>query len=317
MTCARTAAVALCVTSVVLPALAEESAGPNGFSLEKAVVPPDSIRGGGPARDHIRSVDAPTFVSPAEAPWSPPGAPVLGVVLGGVARAYPVHLMEYHQVVNDVVGGTPVAVSFDPLTSIPRAWKREVDGQVLDFGVSGLLHETQYLLYDRQTESLWAHYTGRAVAGPLAGKQLEAVPIRQEPMGAWAQRHTGTQVLERPEPKKIDYRHSPYEVYWVSESFPFQVESRDDRYHAKEVVLGVAVGGKHRAYLGSILTREGGRIVDELEGRKIRVAYDSDSATFQWQVPDDVSVTDSYWFAWKAFHPDTDIWNDQQPAPAP
>lgn len=282
----------------------------NGFSLEKLVVPRESVRGGGPERDRIHSVDAPEFVPPPEAHWSPPGAPVVGLALGGSARAYPVHLLEYHQVVNDELEGVPVAVSFDPLSGIPRAWRREVDGRVLEFGVSGLLHDGQYLLYDRQTESLWAHYTGRAVAGPLAGKGLAGLQVRQEPLGVWFQRHPATVVLARPEPRRIDYRHSPYEVYWVTADVPFDLPARDDRYHPKEVVLGVEVDGRHRAYLGSILTAEGGRIVDEIAGRKIRVAYDSESATFQWEAPDDVAVTDAYWFAWKSFHPDTDVWHD-------
>ena len=281
------------------------------------MVPRESIRGGGPTRDRIRSVDAPEFVSPPEAPWSPPAAPVIGLAVGGVARAYPIHLMEYHQVVNDELGGTPVVVGFDPLTAIPRAWKRSVDGKVLEFGVSGLLYDGQFLLYDRETESLWAHYTGRAVAGPMAGKQLEGLQVHQEPLGIWFQRHPDTVVMARPEPKKIDYRYSPYEVYWVTDQVPFEVNARDDRYHPKEVVLGVSAGGRHRAYLGSILTAEGGRIVDDLEGRKIRVAYDSESATFQWEVPEDVAVTDAYWFAWKSFHPDTEIWHDAQPTESP
>ena len=87
-----------------------------------------------------------------------------------------------------------------------------------------------------------------------------------------------------------------------------QVDARDDRYHPKEVALGVERNGRTRVYLGSILTAEGGRIVDEFEGRRIRVAYDSKSGTFLWEAPDDVRVTDAYWFAWKSFHPDTEIW---------
>jgi hypothetical protein len=306
-----TATLVVGVPVLAAPPAAGETGGKlNGFSLENTVVARESIRGGGPARDRIRSVDSPEFVSPQDAPWCPPGAPVIGLALSGVAHAYPVHLMEYHQVVNDALGGTPVALSFDPLTAVPRAWKRAVDGKVLEFGVSGLLYDGQFLLYDRQTESLWAQYTGRAVAGPLAGKQLEGLQVRQEPMGIWFQRQPGTLVLARPEPQKIDYRYSPYEVYWVTEDVPFELKVRDDRYHPKEVVLGISAGGKQRAYLGSILTAEGGRIVDDFFGRRIRVAYDSESATFQWEVPDDVSVTDAYWFAWKSFHPDTEIWHD-------
>jgi hypothetical protein len=279
------------------------------------VVPREAIRTGGPARDRIRSVDAPEFAKPPEATWAPPPVPVLGVAVGGVARAYPVHLLEYHQVVNDVIAGVAVAVSYDPLSGVPRAHRRKVDGRTLEFGVSGLLYDGQFLLYDRETESLWAQYEGRAVAGPLAGTQLESIPVHQEPLGTWFQRHRDTLVLARPEPGRIDYRQSPYEAYWVSEKIPFEVKSQDDRYHPKEVVLGVAVGDTRRAYLGSILTAGGGRIVDELGGHKIRIVYDSESGTFSWEAPEAVSVTDAYWFAWKSFHPDTEIWQDRREAP--
>jgi hypothetical protein len=295
-----------------------EEAGPNGFSFEKLIVSRESIRAGGPPRDGIRSVDSPEFVPPVDATWAPPPVVVIGLEHGGVAHAYPVHLLEYHQVVNDELAGTPVVLTYDPLTGVPQAYLRTVDAKVLEFGVSGLIYDAQFLLYDRQTESLWAQYQGLAIAGPMAGRRLEHLPVRQEPMGAWFQRHPGTLVLARPELKRIDYRHSPYEVYWTSDTVPFPVAARDDRYHPKEVVLGVEVDGKKRAYLGSILTAEGGRIVDELAGRKIRIAYDTYSGTFQWQVPPGVRVTEGYWFAWKSFHPETEIWHDlvdETPAP--
>ena len=287
------------------------TARPNGFDLSKLVVPRESIREGGPARDRIRSVDSPEFVPPPQAAWCPPPVPVVGMQLDGVAHAYPVFVLEYHQVVNDRLGDDPVVATYDPLTGIPRGYRRKVDGRVLDFGVSGLLYDGQFLLYDRQTDSLWAQYEGLAVAGPMAGKRLDPVEVRQEPMGIWFERHTNTTVLALPEPDRIDYRHSPYELYWVSESIPFEVKARDDRYHPKEVVVGVEADGKSRAYLGSILTAEGGRIVDDFYGRKIRISYDSESSTFLWEVPPDVKVTEAYWFAWKAFHPGTEIWHDR------
>ena len=283
---------------------------PNGFDLSNAVVDRAAIRAGGPKRDRIRSVDAPEFVLAREAPWSPPTVPVICVALEGVAQAHPVHLLEHHQVVNTEIGGVPLVVSYDPLTGIPMAYRRTLAGKVLRFGVSGLIYNAQFLLYDRETESLWAQYEGRAVSGPLAGKQLERVVVRQELMGVWFQRHPETQVLARPERKRVDYRYSPYEEYWVSEKVPFEVRARDDRYHPKEVVLGVEVAGKTRVYLGSILTAAGGRIVDEFEGQKIRVAYDTNSSTFQWDIPDTVRVTEAYWFAWKSLHGETEVWHD-------
>ena len=286
----------------------------NGFLIERHAVPRDQILAGGPPRDGIRSVDEPSFVAPREASWVAPTTPVLGVAIGGEARAYPVHVIEYHQVVNDELAGVPVVVTFDPLTGTPRAYRRRVDGRSLQFGVSGLVYTSNFLLYDRQSESLWSQFLGTAISGPLARRTLERVRIRQEPFALWLKRHPNTRVLARPAPKHIDYRYSPFTTYWVTRKIPFPVPATDHRYHPKEVMLGVEVNDRQRAYLGSLLTAAGGRIVDEFQGRKIRISYDTQLNTFSWEAPDDARVTDAYWFAWKAFHPDTEIWNDRNPA---
>ena len=115
-------------------------------------------------------------------------------------------------------------------------------------------------------------------------------------------------MLERPFPKKIDYRRSPFEHYWVLDTVPHPVSSRDERFHQKAGVLGVSLGGKARAYLGPVLTAAGGRIVDEFQGHKIRIAYDVGTSAFSWEIPEEVEVTDAYWFAWKVLHPDTEVW---------
>ena len=286
---------------------------PNGFVLEKLEVPRAEIVQGGPARDSIPRVDDPHFASAAEASWVVPGNPVVGVALGGEARAYPVHILEYHQVINDEIGGVPVAVTYDPLAGSPAVFLRKVglgkEGKrTLRFGISGLVYQCNFVLYDLETESLWSQLRGSSIAGSLAGTRLERVPARQVPLGAWLVRNPESKVLVRPLPRRIDYRYSPYSAYWVSETIPFPVAARDARYHPKEVVLGVEVDGVERAYLGSILTAAGGRIVDELRGRKLRIAYDGESGTFAWEMPEDLRATDAYWFAWKTFHPKTQIW---------
>jgi hypothetical protein len=282
----------------------------NGFAITHPLVDPADIVAGGPQRDGIHSVDKPTFVPSEEATWVDDGTPVLGVVVKGDARAYPVHLMDYHQIVNDVVGGVPVVVTWDPLTGAPLAFERTVDGRVLEFGVSGLLYNSGFLMYDRATESLWSQFLGKAISGPLSGKTLRRGRIRQEDMTSWRTRVTRTKVLERPLPHAIDYRFSPFEKYIVADGASFPVKASDPRFHAKELVVGVVADGKARAYLGSILTREGGWVEDTFRGRKIQIDYSTELAVFRWEAPDDVEVTEAYWFAWKAFHPDTEVWKD-------
>jgi hypothetical protein len=281
-----------------------------GFKVTRQLVAPEKIIAGGPGRDGIRAVDAPTFAGPEAASAIGDETPVLGVSIGGDARAYLAPILEYHQVVNDSVGGVPIVVTYDPLTGTPLAWKRSVDGRTLRFGVSGLLYNSGFLLYDHETESLWSQFEGRAIAGPLAGKTLEAVPLRQQDFASWFAREPKTRILIPPDPAHHDYNESPYATYAEKDGGPFPVEARDRRFHAKELVVGVVVGGKPRAYLASLVSANGSRIEDEIDGKKIVVAYDSARGVFEWEVPAGVPVTESYWFAWKAFHPDTTIWKD-------
>lgn len=283
----------------------------NGFDLDGARVPAKEILAGGPPKDGIKSVDAPDFVAAEEASWVAADNPVLGVAVGEEAHVYPVHVIEYHQVVNDRFGGAagkPVLVTLDPLAGTPRAFARTVAGRTLSFGVSGLVYNDNFLLYDHETQSLWLQFSGEALAGPLVGKHLTPMTIRQETLGGWLTRFPRSRVLVRPMPHKIDYRYSPFSRYIVEDSALFPLKAEDTRFHKKEMVLGVVVDGHSRAYLGSIATAAGGQVEDVFRGKKIRFVYDSPNAVFTFDVPDGVHVCEAYWLAWKAFHPDTDVW---------
>jgi Protein of unknown function (DUF3179) len=282
-----------------------------GFTLTKLLLPASDIISGGPKKDAIHSVDAPEFASVEDATWVGPQTEVLGLALGGEAHAYPLRMMEYHQIVNDVLAGVPVAATYDPLAGTPIGYRRTVGGRELHFGVSGLLYNDNFLLFDRETNSLWSQFLGEAIAGPLSGTKLDRLRMRQETGATWISRHPATLVLRHPDPQRVEYLWSPFQSYWVEDKILFPVKAQDRRYHAKELVLGVVADGKARAYLGSIATKEGGSIEDQFQGRKIQFLYDTDTGTFNWDIPDDVQVTEAYWLAWKAFHPDTEIWHDE------
>jgi hypothetical protein len=192
-----------------------------------------------------------------------------------------------------------------------------VAGRTLTFGVSGLIFNHNFLLYDRETESLWVQFTGEAISGPLAGQRLRRVRMRQETLAGWLERHPRSVVLERPLPTHIDYRYSPFTAYIVRDETIFPVRASDPSFHAKELVVGVLVeGAPPRAYLGSVVTAAGGLVEDEVGGRPIRLAYDTELGVFSFDVPEDVVAQEAYWFAWKAFHPDTEVWRPAKAAPA-
>ncbi len=144
---------------------------------------------GGPPPDGIPPIDQPRFESVDEVTWLGDTDPVLSLTVDGETRGYPVAIMTWHEIVNDEIAGTPVAVTYCPLCNSGVAFHRVVDGQRLDFGTSGMLYADNLVMYDRQTQSLWPQLTGLASVGAMTGTQLEAIP-----MGAvgWTQFTRGT-----------------------------------------------------------------------------------------------------------------------------
>lgn len=287
----------------------------NGFDLSNSALPIAEILGGGPPRDGIRSVDAPRFVSPDEVTWATPENPVLTVSIDDQTHVYPLHLLEYHQIVNDQVAGRPVLLTYDPLAGVPRAFEADLEGKTFTFGVSGLIHNHNFLLYDRETESLWQQISGEAISGKSKGKRLRPLRVRQESYSAALARSPRARILALPN-EAIDYSVSPFQRYWQTNQLLFPVKAEDDRFHLKELVLGLRAEGESRAYLGSLATADGGTVEDEFAGKKIRFQYDTERGLFLYEVPEGIEVIEAYWLVWKAFFPDTEIWHDPGPASA-
>ena len=145
--------------------------------FSKHSVPFDEISSGGPGKDGIPSIDKPVFITPEEATLDVGDhEPVVAVEINGEAKAYPINILVWHEIVNDTIGGVPVTVTFCPLCNTAIAFDRRLNGTVYDFGVSGNLRYSDLIMYDRQTESWWQQITGTAIVGELTGKRLTPVP---------------------------------------------------------------------------------------------------------------------------------------------
>ena len=138
-----------------------------GFDLKKHNVPLDQIVDGGPGKDGIPAILTPRFVPAGEATFLQDADRVLGLTLGAEAKAYPIKILNWHEIVNDTVSGTAVVVTYCPLCGTGIAFDATVQGSLYTFGVSGLLYQSDLLMYDHQTESLWSQISMHAVAGPL------------------------------------------------------------------------------------------------------------------------------------------------------
>ena len=170
------------------------------------------VSSGGPAKDGIPSIDDPKFVSAAQAEYDD-REPVIGLEINGCARAYPLSILIYHEIANDVVGGIPVAVTYCPLCNAAIVYDRSLDGAAVEFGVSGLLRKSDMIMYDRKTESWWQQFTGRAIVGALAGRRLKRLPARLESFAEFKARHDDGWVLVPNDAGARPYGRNPYINY--------------------------------------------------------------------------------------------------------
>jgi hypothetical protein len=223
----------------------------------KALVPLAEIISGGPPPDGIPPIDRPRFISPVTAEsWLKPQEPVLALTIGSDARAYPLQILMWHEIVNDVVGGKPVAVTFCPLCNSGIVFDRVVDGMTLDFGTSGKLYKSDLVMYDRQSHSLWAQMEGRAIVGARAGTRLGLVPANTIAFEDWKTAHPKGKVLSRETDHQRQYGVNPYESYDQPGLRPFLFNGEPDpRRPPKERVVGVRVGTAARAYPWPILAQ--------------------------------------------------------------
>jgi hypothetical protein len=216
---------------------------PAARGLPKPLVDPADIRSGGPPPDGIPAVDRPRFEKAGAVRWLDDREPVLALDLSGQARAYPVQILVWHEIVNDTVGDMPVAVTYCPLCNSALAFDRRVAGRVVDFGTSGKLYNSDLVMYDRQTKSLWVQFLGKAVAGRLTGTKLRAYPVATVSWRDWRAAHPDGWVLSRDTGFSRGYGTNPYPGYDDVGSSPFLVAGKTDgRLAAKDRVVGIRRG---------------------------------------------------------------------------
>jgi hypothetical protein len=283
----------------------------NGFDLTGGLIPSDEILQGGPPRDGIPAIDKPQFVKTGDVRFLKNSDRVLGVVRGSVAKAYPVRILNWHEIVNDTFGAERIAVTFCPLCGTGMAYLSEANGKPLSFGVSGLLYNSDVLLYDRQTDSLWSQILSQAVSGPMKGARLTSVPLSHTTWADWKKRHPDTLVLSTDTGFARDYARDPYESYVRNPALLFPVKGQSARYHPKEQVIGVEVNGKFKAYPFIELSKGPGEVVDSVGGQRITVRFDGEhrTGTVVDATGKEIPSVIAFWFAWYAFHGDTEIYH--------
>jgi len=280
------------------------------------------------ARDGLKALSNPTTMTPDEVSARNenergkllvPTDRVIGVVFGGEARAYPLRLLRWHESVNDVVGGRAIAVTYSPLSGGMAVWDRLVEGQEIMFAISGRIHNSNTLLYDRrddgQASSLWHQLTGEAIAGPASGHRLQPLPSVLQTWAEWTLAHPDTTVMAPDPGSKSLYKRDPYHSYRGSDMLRFPVDPLppDGALSYKDLVAIVTTGDHDHVFalfdLAEAVAAQQGQWAALLDNEVYITSFDFEAGTFTVEPQDEgiprPAVRFAYWFEWWSLHPGT------------
>lgn len=238
-------------------------------------------------RDITQPVDAPIFTSIKSARWIDDDAWVIALELNGESRAYPLALLVNHQIVNDVMQGIPIAITYCPMCNSALVFERRVGDQVLRFGVSGAMRNSGFLMWDDVTESWWQQFTGEAIVGDYMGTRLEVLPSKIVTWEAFSKWHPMGRVLVADE-KLGKLTYSPHRINEYERIVPTLDKPVDNRLPAKERVLAAIVNNEAVAYPFSLLAQWG--VVNDSVGGQAVVAFWQSGEHTQNAVEEDQDV---------------------------
>lgn len=283
------------------------------FDLRTTTVDSREILSGGPPKDGIPALTNPDFVVAGQVDYLHPHDRVIGVTINKEARAYPLAILNHHEIVNDTIGATSLAVTYCPLCDSAAVFDRRTPLGQREFGVSGLLYNSNVLMYDRMgnPDSLWSQIKSSGISGPGANKSLTALPCELTTWDSWKSRFPKTLILSTKTGHQRDYRRNPYEMYFTNQQLMFPAKPASQRFPNKERVLGVWVGNWYRAYPESQFPHGQDQITDTLDGKQLTIVLDRKSHSLRAMHADEgVSWLYSFWFAWYALHPETSVYGD-------
>ncbi len=280
-----------------------------GFDVSNASIPVNKIISGGVGKNAIPSINRPRFIQVDEVDFLYDNDQVVSVTSGGETRAYPIRILDHHEVVNDSIGEDHFAVTYCPLCGTAMVFDRKIGTELKFFGVSGLLYNSDVLMYDRETESLWSQLGMKAVAGPMLDTTLKWRNSAMMKWEAWKARYPDGEVLSTKTGFSREYGDNAYTEYRRSRSTMFPVPTYRKDLKQKEWVFGIIVGGRPKAYQAAHFP-VGRNLSDVVNGKNIVLHLDPQSHEFKVQ---DLATGEAipsvlvYWFAWQAFYPETEV----------
>jgi hypothetical protein len=267
---------------------------------------------GGPPKDGIPSIDNPKFVSIEDSEWIDDNSDIFLIIGENTIKAYPQPILVWHEIVNNEIDGVPVAITYCPLCGSTVAYKRVINDEPVEFGTTGLLYNSNLVMYDRKTKSYWTQIRGEAVIGELTGTKLEKIPLQTMKWKDAKIRFPQAEVLSKETGFSRSYGTDPYTDYYQREEILFPVKSAQSDYDlgAKTIIIGITINNDSRAYTEfDLLTQR--NITDTLGGEIIELIKEPDGfmTITNKQTGDTIPWERDFWFAWLAFHPDTTVYS--------
>ena len=275
----------------------------------KYIVDPDKILSGGPPKDDIPSIDNPEFVSVEDADkWIQDNELVLAIIYKGIKRVYPLQIMVWHEIVNDNIADDPILITYCPLCGSGIAYERTINGEEVEFGTSGKLYNSNLVMYDRKTDTYWQQIGGEAIVGELTGMELKEISIDTVVWRDWKEAHPDSEVLSQDTGFNRNYGRDPYGSYYEDSFLFFPVGEQDNRIHAKTVIFGIEINDQFKAYKEDDL-KETGMIEDSFAGINLRIERSQEGIVkiTNTDTGEEVVKERDFWFAWYAFHPETEL----------
>lgn len=269
----------------------------------------DQILNGGPGKDGIPALTNPVFTSIREAGRQGMEDGDLGIVVEGSTetRFYPHRYLVWHEIVNDDFDGMQVAVTFCPLCGSAIVFDRHVEGQLLDFGVSGLLYESNMVMYDRQTDTLWSQSRGEGIVGHYLDTKLTHVPTRVLTFAELAEHHPDAQVISKDTPRLRNLGRTPYGNYDENEDIFFPISVRDNRFPTKELFYVVPFKDTSIAFRQEELADDASS-TQAFFGESLTASIEGGSPVVRDASGQELPGYFEMWFSWAIHHQDGEVW---------
>ena len=267
-----------------------------------------------PLRGNMPPLNKPAFVSAEEADlFLEGGDEIIGLNLGETVKAYPVKIMRWHLLANDHAGDMPLLMTYDPISKLGLAYKRTALEETINLQASDKMYNCNPLLRDAETKSYWSQFMGESIMGRLAGVKLEELAVTVTSWEGWKSQFPETEVLSIKTGFNKDYESNVYKGYYKSDRLLFEVENEDSRLHSKKMVYGLEVDGKTKAYLADILAGDV-ELTDNIAGVEIKITSNKKGivSALRKESGENILVRRLFWFAWAAFHPETEIYQSSK-----